>query len=333
MLAPEAEDEPVMELAMLAPEADDEPVMDLAMLAPEVDDEPVMDLAMLAPEPAEETVMDLAMLAPEADDERVVDLAMLAPEPDAEETVMDLAMLAPSPPPPSSLIPDDEPVFDLDALAPAHEAPTTGNGQMAVEDAVEIGFLSPDEPDEVVIDLDALRAEAAPPSPSSAPPSEPEPPAEGTPPSVVATPPAPAVPARASEASEDEDADLHPDEQSTPIFTRTLAELYAAQGATKEAVQVMRRLLSDNPRDAGLARRIAELEAAAGTTKERVHERKEEEVEALARDLAESGGGAQELESPFAWTDREAGKSAGIGGPTIRQYFDELLEWEPREGK
>jgi hypothetical protein len=327
-----------MDLAMLAPEAADEPVMDLAMLAPEPA-EPVMDLSALAPDSvAEETVMELAMLAPSSNEvSNEVSNEMSDEATDAEETVMDLAMLAPSPP--SSLIPEDERVFDLDALAPVQEAPAppTGNGRLAVEEALEIGLLSPDEPDEVVIDLDALRPEPAVTAPAAtAAPSETVPPAAEPAAPIVAAPTAPVAPVEASEATADDhadDTDPHSEEPSTPIFTRTLAELYAAQGATKEAVHVMRRLLSDNPRDAGLASRIAELEAAAGTTKERVHERKEEEVEALARDLAESGGAAQEPESPFAWTDRDVGSSAGVGGPTIRQYFDELLEWEPREGK
>jgi tetratricopeptide (TPR) repeat protein len=371
MLAPDVDDEPVMDLALLAPSsheiAEDEPVMDLALLAPSsheiADDEPVMDLALLAPEPeADEPVMDLALLAPEPEaDEPVMDLAMLAPsshEIAEDEPVFDLTELAPTPPPalptgaepalsraaPAALVPDDESVFDLDTLAPKGEesAPAamgTGNGQMAVEDAVEVGFLSPEEPNEVVIDLDALRpesvAETATSSPSGGAPGGVPPAAALETPSTPAA--APALPGAGEpptdEAHEDSDAQAEP---AAGIYTRTLAELYAAQGATKEAVAVLRHLLNEKPQDAELTRRIDELEAGgASATKERAQARTEEhedEVETLARDLAQRGGLARDVDSPFAWTEREASESAGIEGPTIREYFDGLLGWEPREG-
>ena len=57
----------------------------------------------------------------------------------------------------------------------------------------------------------------------------------------------------------------------------------------------------------------------------------EEEVETLARDLAESGSGEHDVDTPFAWTGEDEGRQgpdesrepgSGIGG-----YFDSLLSW------
>jgi hypothetical protein len=397
MLAPEAEDEPVMELAMLAPEAEDEPVMELAMLAPEAEDEPVVELAMLAPsvddvadEVAEEDepVLELAMLAPDAAPsssavETVMDVAELAPMPEIrpeigsdigseiEEPVFDLATLAPSnlepdvevggtpsaSAVPPAMVPDEEPVFELDALAPAEvdlvATDTTGstgsadgstNGRMPDEQASEIGFVSPvggpAEPDEVIIDLDALRVEptvasagALPSGPleveiSAAGPTAPE---AGQREESADSPPDGVGPASPS------DADTPSDDQGEPIFTRTLAELYAAQGAVKEAVSVLRHLLAESPGDDALSRRIAELESGAPIARAPRDDvpaalpgQGDEEVEALARELAESGRGSHETDSPFAWTDRESAPSPP-SGPTIREYFDGLLKWEPRD--
>ena len=56
----------------------------------------------------------------------------------------------------------------------------------------------------------------------------------------------------------------------------------------------------------------------------------EEEVETLARDLAESGSGEHDVDTPFAWTEEEADVSAGEG-PSIAEYFDVLLSWQPRD--
>jgi hypothetical protein len=126
-----------------------------------------------------------------------------------------------------------------------------------------------------------------------------------------------------------------PEDQGQPVYTRTLAELYAAQGAAKQAVEVLKHLQARNPMDSDLGSRIAELEAAAATTSPAglaAEAKREEEVEALARDLAESGEGRHEVDTPFAWAEQEAEPTAETEGPTIREYFDGLLNWEPREG-
>ena len=64
------------------------------------------------------------------------------------------------------------------------------------------------------------------------------------------------------------------------------------------------------------------------------HENSERELkealELMARDLAESGQGAHDVETPFAWTAEEADEAASHG-PTIDEYFEGLLTWEPRD--
>ena len=271
-------------------------------IAEPVVEELVMDLAALAPDPVvEEPVMDLAALAPEA--EPVVDLGTLAPD----EEVVSLDSLAPS-------LTDTEEARAPQAVEPAR----------AAEEAVDVTLLSPDRSDEIVIDLDALRPEGsvAEPTPAAAaatvvaPPSSAEPRAEASDPAPEAPEPGPVAESVAV-----------PDDEGEPVYTRTLAELYASQGAVKEAVGVLRRILADNPADEEVSRRVAELEA--GGIQVPIEE--EEEVETLARDLAESGATRHDVESPFAWADKEPEATAEVAGPTIREYFDGLLRWEPRE--
>jgi len=365
-LAPDAsDDEPVMDLAALAPDMTaEEPVMDLAALAPDVTvDEPVVELATLAPDvSAEEPVMDLAALAPDeeevvslealapdapAGDEPVVDLAALAPDVAVGDIVLEVATLAPEsaavatpalPGPVTVASPErgldyyNEPVLDLDALAPARassDEPTPPSARPTTsEEPVDIAFLSPDEPDAIVIDLDALRPEG----PGSG--GEARPAVEAAVVTAAATP-APTVSASVPEpvVSGDED-DAMPEVQ--PVRTRTLAELYAKQGAVKQAIDVLKYLQAQSPGDADLARRIAELEAG-GPAMEPVASaaaKREAEVEALAKDLAEGGVGRHDVESPFAWTGAQEGAepSTRVVGPTIREYFDGMLNWEPSEG-
>jgi len=215
---------------------------------------------------------------------------------------------------------------------------------MADEAASRIGFVpslsTPADPSEAVIDLDALRVEptvgSAGPLPSGS--LEVEISAAGSTPPEAGKPEesADTAPDRA-EPTSSPDVDTPSDDQGEPIFTRTLAELYAAQGAVKEAVTVLRHLRSENPQDEGLARRIAELESGAPIARPPREEepralpgQDDEEVEALARELAESGRGSHETDSPFAWTERES-TATPPSGPTIREYFDGPLKWEPRD--
>jgi hypothetical protein len=55
----------------------------------------------------------------------------------------------------------------------------------------------------------------------------------------------------------------------------------------------------------------------------------DEEMEALARELADGGGG-HDVDTPFAWTDPDADADADDDdGAAIGDYFDRLLEWQP----
>jgi hypothetical protein len=63
-------------------------------------------------------------------------------------------------------------------------------------------------------------------------------------------------------------------------------------------------------------------------------ERDEEEIEVLARDLAESGVEAHEVDTPFAWADEAEGEPVTTdpaGVEPISAYFDRLLDWDSRE--
>lgn len=67
---------------------------------------------------------------------------------------------------------------------------------------------------------------------------------------------------------------------------------------------------------------------------------RDEELESLARDLAEHRESQPDIDTPFAWTGDEAdsdeGAEAGEGseaGPSIGQYFEDLLSWGPGEDR
>ena len=50
------------------------------------------------------------------------------------------------------------------------------------------------------------------------------------------------------------------------------------------------------------------------------------EVEALARELVESGERGHDVDTPFAWTQEDPEEADG-GGPPIGHYFEGLLGW------
>jgi hypothetical protein len=169
------------------------------------------------------------------------------------------------------------------------------------EPVLDLAALAPDEPDEIVIDLDALRPDGVD--------------SEGS--EEEAETVAPPV--------EDDD----PDDEGAggPVYTRTLAELYVKQGAVDRALGVLRHLSASDPDNRELADRIAQLEQPEQSD---ASDEPEEEVESLARDLAQSGEGAHDVDTPFAWGEQEA-EEPPSEGPTIRDYFDGLLSWEPEE--
>jgi hypothetical protein len=298
-------------MAALAPDEPEGPVFDMAALAPDEPEGPVVDMVALAPDEPEEPVFDMAALAPDEPEEPVFDMPALAPD-EPEGPVVDMAALAPDEP--------EEPVFDMAALAPEPAAETE------VDDIVDVDFLAPNEPDDIVIDMDALRPDGV-----------------------------------DTEGSEEEgetvapvdDHDGDDDEAGEPVYTRTLAELYVKQGAVDRALAVLRHLSASDPENRELADRIAQLEVggdgaggeprdeAAGARRtwqpeqsnasdETKVDETEEGVEWLARDLAQSGEGAHDVETPFAWGEQEA-EEPPSEGPTIRDYFDGLLSWEPGE--
>jgi hypothetical protein len=222
-----------------------------------------------------------------------MDLDALAPDAEPELEVMDLDALAP----------DAEPeleVMDLEALAPDPEPEW---------DVWDLGALAPD-PDPVPM------ASLAPDAPTSKAP---------------------------------------PMDSSEPVRTRTLAELYLRQGFKEQALGVYRYLLEQEPDATDLPERIAELETGGGgptpstssvaepsdstpaapeapsAGPEVAHS--EDEVETLARDLADSGGVGHEVDTPFAWTREDAPARSTKGEPGgIGEYFDSLLSWGSDEG-
>ena len=302
------DDSEVMSLADLAPDPE-EAVMDLGDLAPDPE-EAVMDLGDLAPD-AEEAVMDLGDLAPDAE-EAVMDLGDLAPDP--EEAVMDLGDLAPDP---------EEAVVELGDLAPEPEEPVVDLADLAPQDdepVVDLGALAPDEPvddgemtmmdlmarvpeaHDVIIDMDALK-------PSFAAVDEVDDEANEA--------PAPAQ-------------ELDSDGPGEPVYTRTLGELYVKQGAVDQAIEVFRHLRDVNPDDTEIARRLEELESGEGIGGAEDAGDPDEEVETLARELAEGGHHVDEVESPFAWADDgDAGEQDEEARPTIGDYFERLFTWKP----
>jgi hypothetical protein len=209
---------------------------------------------------------------------------------------MDLGALAPDEPA------AEEPAMDLGALAP--------DEPVAEEPAMDLGALAPDEPmaEEPAMDLGAL----APHGPTA--------------------------------------DDVHT-EDGEPVYTRTLAELYVRQGLTDRALEVYRRLAEAEPGATDLRVRIAELEGRpvspeyvaeegggatsatgaaepAPTAAEDAHD-----VETLARDLAESGAEAHDVDTPFAWSggDGSPGLDSAAeredSGPPAVDYFEGLLGW------
>ncbi len=355
-LAPDPPTEDVLDLATLAPDPAEPPpedtLVDLAALAPDALAEPgasadgAMDLASLAPDPdlpaVEDTIERTALVpdAPSSAPDNVMDLAALAPDVPAED-VMELAALAPEPPTEPESTAED--VVELAALAP--EPPT--ESESTTEDTVELAALAPDSPDassteEGVLDLAALAPDPV--EPASVDTNE---------------------PASGPRGNDVEDGE--------PVYTRTLAELYVRQGFMERAAEVYRHLLGAEPDAQDLRQRLAELEGdeptptstpRSGATEEAPGEPREadpaeasgagspdggavppvdgsgeteEEVETLARDLADAGDDSDDVDTPFAWSapaeDAETGPAERSDGDGAAGYFDGLLDWGSREDR
>ena len=179
---------------------------------------------------AERPVVTIASLAPEAPDEDarpVVLIASLAPGAPAETIAVADAAL--------EVVREVEvgPVVPIAALAPAAPAET-----MAVADAapevvreVEVGPVVP---------IAALAPGGAPGAPD-----------EDGPPGVP-------VRSLAPDVRDNVPGDLVPG--GGEIYTQTLAELYAGQGATDEAIEVYQKLIANDPDNEELTRRLTELQ-------------------------------------------------------------------------
>ncbi|MDZ7780313.1 MAG: hypothetical protein U5R14_10340 [Gemmatimonadota bacterium] len=330
--------EAALDIADLAPEAGPAEAVEPAGSADLVDvvpDEPVLDLEDLAPVEIDSGDPD------RASEETLVDIGALAPDEPAEEAPIDIGALAPEEP--------AEEVADIGAFAPEEPA----------EEVADIGALAPDEPVPSVADLapDEVPSDAG---ESVATTARAEPPEQAAHPSPAASvtpaedgmdgPPAPPNPS--GDASE---------EGAPRIYTRTLGELYAKQGFLDRAVEVFRQLRSENPEDGGLAARLAELEeqaaggavqpapettpseSAADAVEEEdeeasraAAESRDEELEALAKDLVERRESPDEaVDTPFAWTEEtDADEDARDSEPDTEQpiigrYFEDLLSWQP----
>ena len=216
---------------------------------------PVVPIASLAPGASDvgaRPVIRIASLAPDQDARPVVSITSLAPGAPAETSAAPEAVAAGDARravPIASLAPgtpdeDARPVVSITSLGPGSPAETSAAPEaVAAGDAravVPIVFLAPGAPDE-----------------------------DG--PLVVPIPSlAPHV---------DDDAPEDPASVGGEIYTETLAELYAGQGATEKAIEVYQKLIADDPDNELMAKRLTELE-----TLEPGSERQTVMIESLAPD-------------------------------------------------
>ena len=183
----------------------------------------------------------LAPGAPDVDARPVIQIARLAPgAPDQDDRpVVSITSLAPGAPDQ-----DDRPVVSITSLAPRAPAGTSAAPEAVAEgDArpvVPIASLAPGLPDED-------------------------------------SPPVVPIPLLAPDV--DDDAPEDPASVGVEIYTETLAELYAGQGATDKAIEVYQKLIADDPNNELLAKRLTELE-----TLEPGSERQTVMIESLAPD-------------------------------------------------
>ena len=238
-----AEDErPVVPIASLAPAAlvetvaaseADRPVVPIASLAPGV---PVAPVAATVGPP------DAALEVSDGDDRPVVPIASLAPG-------VPVAPVAATVGPPDAALEvsdggDDRPVVPIASLAPgAPVAVTVGPPDAALEvsegddrPVVPIASLAPesvpDEDDRVVVPIASLA------------------------PSEQDTVPISSLAPEAGEDAPEDDGSV-----GGEIYTQTLAELYAAQGAPDRAIEVYVRLIADDPDNGALQKRLDALKA------------------------------------------------------------------------
>ncbi len=218
--------------------------------------------------------------AAEGDESPVVPITSLAPGAPDEvgdaRPVVSIASLAPGAPADAAVAPDAvadhdrRPVVSIASLAPApgtpdetHDVPDASLGPLSNSDArsvVPVASLAPDR--DVAPDLE------------SAPDLDPAPDQELAP-------------------VQDDDAPYDATPGGGEIYTQTLAELYAVQGATDEAIEVYRKLIAQDPDNEILNKRLTELESLEPGSEMGAVERQIVPIEALAPD-----GGTGDDETP-----------------------------------
>ena len=209
------------------------------------DERPAVPIASLAPDAPVEAVAapDVEPEPVPSDDRPVIPIASLAPEElDAIIAAPDAASDAAPEAVPDG---DDRPVVPIASLAPGElEAPVAAPdvAPESVPDAddravVPIASLAPDEPDAPIAVLD------------------------DAPESVSDGGDRPVVPIPSLAPEGDEEASDGDEPVGGEIYTQTLGELYATQGAIQEAIEVYRKLIADDPDNDSLRIRLTELES------------------------------------------------------------------------
>ena len=259
---------------------------------------------------ADTDAMDLEALLPELEID--LDLFDLG-EPDAEPALQAIGVVPFAPDPDLDAEPEAEPVLEVMDLAALASEPAT--------DVIDLSSLAPDADPELEEHPEALELGDM---------------------------------AYVLEESSEVDSEA-------PLHTRTLAELYVKQGFFDRALGVLHSLLEADPDAGDLRARIAELEGtpapaddsparvnslaleggqeadtpAASTDEEASAAEEpctasatEEDVETLARELAEIGNGVDNVDTPFAWPGEEAETSeSDADRGDIGRYFDAILNW------
>jgi tetratricopeptide (TPR) repeat protein len=239
---------------------------------------------------------------------RVSEMTSGDASPGAEEPVVGIAELAPDEP-----VDAEEPVVDIAELAP--DEPSEAD-----EPVVDIAELAPDEPlhaEVPVVDIADLTTDE---------------PLHAEVPVVDIADLTTDEPSEADELEEDSDF-----KDDGMLVTRTLADLYARQGFTAEALEVYHQLLQIDPRDEELRRKVEALEsgpegqvgaAAPGAEdlSEPVALDDDEPMEHVWQTQAHAEG--HDVDTPFAWISEEPAEAAAAA-PPISEYFRRLLAWEP----
>jgi hypothetical protein len=319
-----------LEFEPLEPEpvANDLPVFDETS-----GDPPAADLESGEAEAADEEIADFGALAPdepEAVEEEVADFGALAADEEvaADEEIADLGALAPDEPEAA-----DEEVADFGALAP--DEPEAAEEEVAAdEEIVDFGALAPDEPeaaDEEIVDFSALAPDEAEAADVATQGPEAEEIAED--PEFDYFHAREAAEPEVAEAEDSDIVDAAPDESPLQIHTRTMAELYVTQGLVDRAIEVYEHLLRKDPDDTETRLRLSVLKAGDEPVADEVDD---DDIETLARDLAQSGDEEHEVDTPFAWADDDLEEQSDeIDEPSIGNFFGDLLGYvrEPDPGE